>query len=173
MTSRRNKTNVKQPTSQEQQNACFICTIPNRLRTINTSKHCVVCTGLCYCLSKRGNTGNIRLPNDESCGMKKPTELEWACWSAVLWDVVRTWPSVALAVVVAGSDVGLAFACVCLRRSCFFCWSSSRILRFWSSCRAVGGWKAILWSCRCCARLRRFRFDVPHALATYFFSLLL
>lgn len=30
-------------------------------------------------LSNRGKTGSIRLPNEESCGMKKPTELEWAC----------------------------------------------------------------------------------------------
>lgn len=158
----RNKNERETATLRKQRITRFIhyC-VQYQILTVDNKEFKSVCTGLRYCLSKRGNTGNIRLPNDESCGMKKPTELEWACWSAVRCDVVRTWLSVALGVAAAGSDAGLAFAWVCLRSSCFFCWSSSRILRFCSSCRAVGGWKAILPKLRC------FRFDVPRDLAAF------
>lgn len=47
------------------------------LRTLAVLK--VVLLAIDNHLSNRGNTGSIKFPNEESCGMKKPTELEWAC----------------------------------------------------------------------------------------------
>lgn len=76
--------------------------------------------------------------------MKYPTELECACCSAVRWEVVKACASPPVAAVAGGNVAGLAVTCPCLRRSCFFCCSSSNIFLFCNSCLAVGGWNAML-----------------------------
>uniref|UniRef100_A0A6B0TSQ2 Putative secreted protein n=1 Tax=Ixodes ricinus TaxID=34613 RepID=A0A6B0TSQ2_IXORI len=59
--------------------ALFIKCSPANHIGLWTVRVCVCLWNFRHVLSNRGKTGNMRLPKEESCGMKNPTELEWAC----------------------------------------------------------------------------------------------
>lgn len=88
-------------------------------------------------LSSLGNTGSIKLPNEESCEIKNPVDWAFAVCRVLLCAEFSGCASVLFPPIGEGSAEELRVeATPCFRRSCFFNCSSSKILRFVSS-----GWE--------------------------------